>query len=195
MPKTADYSKGFIYKFVCNDITIPNIYVGSSTDWVKRKSNHKYSCNNENDKAHNYFVYQFMRENGGWINFTMLKIIDFPCQNKFELELEERRYMELLKSDLNKIKPGRTIHEHYMDNRTDIIKKVNEWVSENKEKRKEYQNKYHYENKEKAKQRREHNKEKNQAIECCPTCGHNYTHINKTQHLKSKKHNDAMQPI
>ena len=41
MPKTADYSKGFIYKIVCNDITIPNLYVGSSTDWVKRKCQHK----------------------------------------------------------------------------------------------------------------------------------------------------------
>ena len=30
MPKSADYSKSFIYKIVCNDITIPNTYTGSS---------------------------------------------------------------------------------------------------------------------------------------------------------------------
>ena len=48
MPKSADYSKGFIYKFVCNDITIQNTYVGSSTDFTKRKSCHKSACNNEN---------------------------------------------------------------------------------------------------------------------------------------------------
>ena len=123
MPKSANYSKGLIYKFVCNDITIPNIYVGSSTDFTKRKSQHKSACNNENDKSYNLYVYQVMRENGGWSNFTMLKICDYPCENKFELELEERRYMELLKSDLNKVKPGRTKHEHYMDNKTEINKK------------------------------------------------------------------------
>lgn len=53
MPKSANYSKGFIYKFVCNDVSIPNIYVGSSTDWVKRKANHKASCKNENNKEYN----------------------------------------------------------------------------------------------------------------------------------------------
>ena len=74
MPKTADYSKGFIYKFVCNDVSIPNLYVGSSTDFTKRKSKHKSACNNNNDRAYNYYVYQFMREHNGFENFTMLKI-------------------------------------------------------------------------------------------------------------------------
>ena len=95
MPKTTDYSKGFIYKIVCNDITIPNLYVGSSTDWVKRKCQHKSACNIEGNAKYNYFVYQFVRENGGWDDWRMIKICDFPCQKKIELELEERRYMEI----------------------------------------------------------------------------------------------------
>jgi len=173
MPKTADYSKGFIYKFVCNDITIPNTYVGSSTDFTKRKSNHKSACNNDRSPRYNLYVYQFIRENGGWENWTILKICDYPCQNKFELELEERRYMELLKSDLNKQKPGRTKHEHYVDNKIKIDQKIREYNKIHKEKIKARQN----------------------TVDCCPTCGCNYTHSNKSRHLKSKQHIDSVQPI
>ena len=173
MPKSADYSKGFIYKFVCNDITIPNIYVGSSTDFTKRKSGHKTSCNNENNKEYNKYLYQFMRENGGWDNWTLLKIYDYPCQNRFELELEERRYMEILQSDLNKVVPTRTYKE---------------WCTDNKESIKEKMKDYHSNNKEKIQTQKN-------AVECCPKCGCNYTHSNKSWHLKSKQHIDAIQPI
>ena len=113
MPRNStDYSKGFVYKFVCNDITVLNTYTGSSVDWVKRKCSHKSTCNNENSKEYNKYLYSFMRENGGFSNFTMLKICDFPCNNRFELESEERRHMEILQSDLNKQVPTRTKKEY-----------------------------------------------------------------------------------
>ena len=231
MPKYANYSKGFIYKIVCNDITIQNTYGGSSTDFTKRKSCHKSACNNENDKSHNTYVYQFMRENGGWENFTMLKICEYPCQNKFELELEERRFMELLKSDLNKQKPGRTPkeyrdeddHKEKMKKYQDVYQennkeKIKQYQKDNKEEIKEYREKYCQDNKDKIKKYYEDNKEKyyersrvygkvyhednkekiheqKNAIDFCPTCGCNYTHSNKSQHIKTKKHINTIQPI
>ena len=36
-----------IYKIVCNDLSITDCYVGHTTDFVKRKCNHKIICNNE----------------------------------------------------------------------------------------------------------------------------------------------------
>ena len=195
MPKYADYSKGFIYKFVCNDVSIPNIYVGSSTDFTKRKSGHKTSCNNENSKEYNKYLYQFMRDNNGWNNFSMLKICDFPCQNKFELELEERKYIELLKSDLNKVIPTRTQKEYREDNKEKIQAKQKKYCEDNKEEIKQYRE----DNKEKMKEYRQDNKEKIQeqkkTIDCCPTCGSLYQRTSKSQHLKSKKHTDTIPPI
>jgi len=195
MPKTADYSKGFIYKFVCNDITIPNTYTGSSTDWIKRKNCHKSACNNDRCPKYNLYVYQFMRANGGWNNFTMLKICDFPCQNKFELELEERKYMELLKSDLNKQKPGRNkeeikeyIEKYRKDNKEKLNEKCKEYYDNNKEKIQERVKQYFEDNKEKIQEQRKE-------VDCCPTCGTNYQHMSKSRHLKTKKHIDAIQPI
>ena len=194
MPKSANYSKSFIYKIVCNDITIPNIYVGSSTDFTKRKSGHKSCCNNENNKEYNKYLYQFMRENGGWDNWTLLKICDYPCQNKFELELEERRFMELLQSDLNKNIPTRTQKEYQEINKEKIQAKNKEYRDEDdhKEKMKQYQDiyqeKYREDNKEKIQTRKN-------AVDCCPTCGCNYTHSNKARHLKSKQHNNTIEPV
>ena len=36
-----DYSKTIIYKIVCNDLNICVVYVGSTTDFIRRKNEHK----------------------------------------------------------------------------------------------------------------------------------------------------------
>ena len=83
MPRlNTDYSKTQIYRFVCNDLTITNTYVGSTTCWSNRKASHKMRCNNINNEKHTYNIYQVIRENGGWINWKMILIEDFPCDDK-----------------------------------------------------------------------------------------------------------------
>jgi predicted GIY-YIG superfamily endonuclease len=47
MPKTQiDYSKTIMYKIVPKDLNNNYIYVGSTTDFTKRKYTHKASCFN-----------------------------------------------------------------------------------------------------------------------------------------------------
>ena len=51
MPRIPiDYTKTIIYKFVCNDINIKDIYVGATTDMIRRKAKHISVCNNEKFK-------------------------------------------------------------------------------------------------------------------------------------------------
>ena len=52
MPKLpTDYSKTIIYKLVHNeDYDNANIYIGSTTDFIRRKNNHKNCCNSEKQK-------------------------------------------------------------------------------------------------------------------------------------------------
>ena len=62
MPKTPiDYSKTIIYKLVHNeDYDNAYIYIGSTSDFIRRKSEHKKSCNNEKSKEYNknkYIIY------------------------------------------------------------------------------------------------------------------------------------------
>lgn len=114
MPKTAiDYSRTIIYKIVCDDLNVNNCYIGSTTNFTKRKTQHKKSCNNVNDKDHNIFVYQVIRENGGWDNWSMIEIEKYPCNDKNEALHRERYWIETLKADLNKIRPIRTIEEKF----------------------------------------------------------------------------------
>ena len=46
--------------------------------------------------------------NGGWMNWIMIKICDYPCNDKRQAELEEDRYMMELKANMNSHRPSRT---------------------------------------------------------------------------------------
>lgn len=54
--KEIDYSKTVMYKIVCNDLTVKDCYVGSTTDFTNRKGQHKSCCINENLKNYNLKV-------------------------------------------------------------------------------------------------------------------------------------------
>ena len=165
MPKTSNYENGLIYKFVCNDVNVPHIYVGSTTDWVKRKYGHKSACTNITNKSYEVYFYQVMRANGGWNNWSMLKICNFPCSSKFDLELEERRYIEDLHADLNKHIPTRTRKERYIEKRELLISHMKLYYQKHKQQITE---------------------ERLLKIIC--ECGEEYTIQNRARHFKTKKH-------
>ena len=122
MPKKdMDYSKTIIYKLVCNDLNIKDVYVGHTTNFIKRKANHKKSCNSINSKGYNLKVYQTIRGNGGFENWTMVEIEKYPCNDINEACARERYYYELLNAKLNTQCPGRNSKKYREDNK-DIIK-------------------------------------------------------------------------
>ena len=71
--KEIDYSKAVIYKIQHQDKP-ELLYVGSTTDFPKRKSSHKQRTNNVMDERYNLKVYQMIRENGGWECFKIIII-------------------------------------------------------------------------------------------------------------------------
>ena len=97
----TDYSKSTIYKIARHDPTIEYIYIGSTTNFIKRRWQHKTSCNNPNAKEHNYYVYRFIREHGGWDNFDLYLIEQFSCTTKMQKDQVERGWIESLKPTLN----------------------------------------------------------------------------------------------
>ena len=145
----VDYSKTFIYKLCCNDINIKDIYVGHSTDFKSRNQKHKSSCNNVNNKSYNQYNYQFIRENGGYENWKMIKLYDFPCNSKREAEAEEDKTMQELGATLNKIRAFTTAEEKKEQSK----KSSKEWRENNSEYKKEYDEKYYQNNKEELSQK------------------------------------------
>ena len=96
MPKQQiNYTNTIIYKIVFRDITTKETYVGHTTDFTKRKYAHKTICNNEKSKSYNFNVYQFIRQNGGWDNWTMIEIEKYCCVDRIEAVIEKSFYREI----------------------------------------------------------------------------------------------------
>lgn len=134
MPKKPiDYSKTIIYKIVCNDVGIPEIYVGHTTNFKQRKRGHRSICNNKNNKIYNAYVYQFIRENGGFDNWSMIEIEKYSCNDELEAKQRERYWIEELKASLNKTIPSRTPKEYYQENKEICQMRMKEYQQVNKE--------------------------------------------------------------
>ena len=85
MPRTPiDYSKTVFYKIACNDLSIKDCYVGHTTDFTKRKSVHKSRCVCESQPMYHLTVYTFIREFGGWENWSVVPIEEHNCSSMVE---------------------------------------------------------------------------------------------------------------
>ena len=170
MPKKeVDYSKTIIYKIVCNDLNIKDCYVGNTTDFIKRKNYHKNSCLKEKDSHHNLYVYQIIRANGNWNNWSMIEIEKYPCKDSNEARAKERYWYEELKATLNMCNPLETKEEAVIRHQEHNKK----WIEEHKE---EYNIKHN-----------EYLKTYNKQTIICE-CGCNITRGAKSKHLKSDIH-------
>ena len=159
------YDKSIIYKLCCKDPSITDIYIGSTTNFKSRKYQHKIVCNNQNGENYLCYKYVFIRDNGGWENWDMVQIKEFKCENKRELEAEERKIIEQTGATLNKIMPTRTDKEWREKNKDTIKEYRKQYYEKNKDEinknQKEYRKQYYEKNKDEInKKRRELYKKK-----------------------------------
>jgi DNA repair exonuclease SbcCD ATPase subunit len=162
--KPIDYSKTIMYRFVCKDVSCEyDIYVGHTTDFNNRKRCHKSHCINSNDKSYNYKVYQYIRDNGGWNNWSMIEIEKYPCADEREATARERYWCEYFKADLNSQLPNRSLKEYQKQYRDQNKEQIKQYIEQNKDRIKEYYKQYREQNKDRIKeyykQYREQNKE------------------------------------
>ena len=189
-----DYQKCMMYKLICDEDQ-NFLYVGNTTNWNRRKSEHKSSSLNDTRKA-----YTRIRELGGWGDMKMIWIEDYPCNNKREAEAREQHWMDILKSNMNTHRAFITEEykkeyqkEHYENNKEEIREKNKEYREANKETIAENREANKEAFAERMKEYREANKEaisnrKNVKYDC--ECGGKYTHVNQAKHFRSKLHQD-----
>jgi len=103
MRRKIDYTitPVIFYRFVCKDPTIKNSYVGHTTNFVKRKNNHKVLCHNSDCKEYNWLIYTTIRNNGGWNNWTMIEIDSKIVLNKKEAIKIEQEYINEFSNNMN----------------------------------------------------------------------------------------------
>ncbi len=207
---------GYIYMLVCSDVNIKGTYVGSTRDERQRLRSHKSVCNNENDK-NNQYVYQYIRQNGGWLNWSMIRLEQIQYNDRAELHARERHWIEQKHSELNKVIPTRTHQEYNETHKSEILEKSKEYYEEHKEqilekskeyyeehkehkleKIKEYYEANKSEIKEKSKEYYETNKAKIKEQKSKPytcECGRTLRTDKKSIHIKTKFHTNYLSSL
>jgi predicted GIY-YIG superfamily endonuclease len=179
--KIIDYSKTVIYKIQHIDKD-ELLYVGSTTDFRRRKNRHKSDCKRGTIK-----LYEMIRDNGGWQMFNMVIIKEFCCENAEQARAEEDRIMREMKCNMNMIRAHTTSEEKRQQKK--------EYFEQNKQQKKEYDEQYYENNKEKKKEyvkeyyeqnREEINEKRKQKLIC--DCGCEIRKDNLQRHLRSMKH-------
>ncbi len=171
MPK---YENAVVYKLCCDDPEITDIYVGSTCNFKVRKWQHKTSCNNENSKQYNSYVYRFIREHGGWDAWSMILVKKYPhVVDNQELLMKERKWITRLKATLNKQIPGALLELGKTEYGKQYFK---EYSKLNKTKLLEYSKQHYDKNKNKILEK----------IKC--ECGCMIGRNNISHHIKTKKH-------
>ena len=134
-----DYSKGKIYKIVCN--TTGLVYYGSTVASLKHRLNQHIT----NHKHDGVTTSKIVIENN---NYEIILLENYPCKTRKELEKKESWYIQNNEC-VNKMIPGRTLEEWYIDNREHVINKSKRYYNDNKKKVLEKVKIYSSKNKEK----------------------------------------------
>ena len=203
MPKKPiDYANGLQYKIVCKDPAITDCYNGSCVSLKDRKYHHKSCCNNPNTENYNLKVYRFIRENGGWENWTFIQLELYPCNSKPELVLRERHWFDLLKPTLNTNTPMTTpdekkkyMTEYYADKKGKFLAKATKYREEHSAEIVAYKKQHYTDNKAKilAKSQKYYTDNKaeidaKQKEKVMCVCGCEVVKRTLNKHQKTKKH-------
>ena len=128
----VNYKNSTIYKIVCKDLEITDCYVGSTTNFNRRKICHKSHCNNVKGRDYNLKVYKFIRDHGNFNNFDIVEVERYCAIDKNDLHKRERFWLEELKATLNMCIPNRSRKEYLKEyNKTEKrIQKKKEYIEE-----------------------------------------------------------------
>ena len=149
-----------------------NCYIGSTNDFEKRKSSHMSIYKNEISRKYNIKLYTFIRENGGWDNFDMVKICE--CDKDERVKIEQH-HMDFMKPYLNcKNALGENI-----ENRKERDIETSRLYRNREEYRKKWKEKYNREKETICEERKE-------KMTC--DCGSIVRKVDITRHYRTLKH-------
>lgn len=95
-----DYQNTIIYKIICLDPDVEEIYVGHTTNKKTREKGHRECCSPNHCKS-KMKLYDFIINHGGWERFYIEIIEEYPCNNFNEARAREQHWIKNLKPELN----------------------------------------------------------------------------------------------
>jgi len=194
----GDYKNGKIYKIW--SLETDKIYIGSTCDSLtNRMSGHRTVYKQWKEGKRDITSSAVLFDLVGVENCEIEWVKDFPCETKKQLNKEEGRVMRQNKDLIvNRKLEGRSQKEY----REDHKERIKEYRDEHKEQNKEYMKEYRDTHKEELKikekafrdtHKEEINLKKSQKMTC--ECGSPYTFSNKSQHIRTKKHQNFITPL
>ena len=120
----SNYQLGKIYK-IEHRFKKDLWYIGSTIMTLQERLH----CHKSKSIYRNYTLYKVIRNTGGWENFEISLIKEYPCNDKAELRQEEQRCIDALQPTLNELRAYRT--EEYI--REYNKKKIKKYYELNKE--------------------------------------------------------------
>lgn len=175
-----DYSLGKIYKITGNGYT----YYGSTCEptLARRLAGHIRNYKRYlNGKDHFITSFRCFENNNN--DYHIILVEKYSCNNKDELHARERWYIENNEC-CNKVVVGRTHKEYdkkyYEINKEQILEYHKNYYQQNKDEISEYHKNRYEANKEKI--------QKWQKAKLTCECGSKYSKSNKSQHMKTVKH-------
>ena len=191
MPKLpTNYQNTVIYK-IQHIEKDELIYIGHTTSFTKRKSQHKQRCCYEKGARYHFKVYKMIRDNGGWNSFIMIELYKFPCHDAREAACEEDKVMREYKSCMNSARAYTTpdekrtyniIYNHgYRQKNNDILSEQKKtYYKDNKEAMTEKNRRYRNVNSEEIKAKK--------LLKFNCECGGKYAHCQKQRHFRTARH-------
>jgi len=191
----------FIYKLECRNPSVIPFYIGSTCNLYRRTASHKTATKYPDKKKGKAYLYEFIRDFGGFDKWRIVPIWKGKGNLKEKIEME-KKFIKMYQPKLNKVQIGRTQKEYFLDNkekimsqnkkrRLTIIEKHRKQLRENyhkaKEQRRAYAKEYWEKNKDKIK------KKNTQIIKCL--CGCEVSFRNRIKHRKTDKHKKNLKSI
>jgi len=90
---------GIVYKIKCNDDHVQDFYIGSTVNFNRRISQHKYNV--LTGKEMHRILYKTIRENGFWENWKVEILAKVRTDNIKHLRKVEQLYLRNFKPSLN----------------------------------------------------------------------------------------------
>jgi hypothetical protein len=179
-----DYNNTVIYYCYYGDLLL---YIGHTTDFIRRKNDHKNKCYNEKNEKYNRKFYKYIRENN--IEFLNLRWEkeNYPCGSKNEAEREEGLRIRNDKPLCNLIVAGRTDAEWRED--VNYNEQRREDRKENPEKYKKWNKDYYENHKEEILQRQKEDRENNPERYRERNVKKYWTDPEKSREIKREYHN------
>jgi len=143
----SKYCNTVIYKIICNDESIKDIYVGSTTNIIKRVYLHKSICNRTKGNGFRK-VYDTINQNGGWSNWSVIEIEKYPCSNTKEARIREQYWYDMLNPVLNSALPAINMEakerakQYYQENKEKRLLQMKAYNEAHKDKNKAYIKEY-----------------------------------------------------